>query len=194
VPQVGDVRSVIQGEIGEELASLGLSPADDGAFAMQRLNVLQMACVSFLDQAHAGRFNTSTASFSLELGVLFPFIPTVSGAVASIDPPPPIHQCHVRTILTRQIAQVAPAKIRFSVSGRRKDIWWVDAAGTATREVVIDARAQLRRLAPLWLDRFSGIPFVIRYLQWAPSWWPGAPFGIGARGSPLRRRLIAALQ
>ena len=155
-----------------------------------------MVKLCFLDRRHAAYFGSNTASFGLELGIFYTFIPRDEKIAASDTKEtvmPKIFECHIRGCLLRDFRQPPPQKILSSPSGKRRDIWWVDSSYSNIEDVLKSATRVLRRHAESWLNKFSDLKYAYRYLRYRSekNSWEGGPFNIGKKGCPLRKELMS---
>lgn len=191
--RIAPLRTAIADGVAAILAPRGFTRSGAASFWREAPDVLQGVTITFLDRSHAARFNSTTASFGLELGVYYTFVPRIQGGTASLATPPAHHECHIRRVLRRRLCQIAPPS-GYSMAHRfRRDIWWVRPDGANLTRVIRGAQRQVRRHAPPWLERFSDLGYAVRYLQTRRATPAGEPFNLGRIGCPYRLDLIARL-
>ena len=187
--QIGKFRSAILDGIGPS----DFKHSAPSTFWRPSGENLLAVTVDFLDRSHASRFNSNTASFGLELGVFFTFIPRPNGEIASSESLPPHFECHLRGALRRGLTQVAPAS-GYSLEHRlRRDIWWVAPDGRNLDRVVQSANRVLRRQSGPWFGRFSNPEHVSSFLEHNTAQRGTLPFNVGRRGSPFRKELLGRI-
>jgi len=191
--RIRDLRTAISDGIADTLSPRGFTRTATASFWREAEDVLQAVTITFLDRSHAARFNTNTASFGLELGIFYTFIPRIEGEPATLPDPPAHFECHIRRTLRRRLPQIAPAT-GYSLAHRlRRDIWWINPTGANLQRVIRGAQRKVRRHAAPWLERFSDLAYAKRYLETRRATPAGAPFNLGRVGCPYRRELIGWL-
>lgn len=195
---INELRNKVVNEISACLKSIGCTSENGHTFYAQSQDTIQVIEISFLDRRHAAYFGSNTASFSLELGVFFSFIPPAENITQSHTNQilyPRSFECHIRGNLLRDISQKAPGKALSTPDKRRRDIWWVERSGANIDEVLDSATRVIRKRAKRWLERFSDIRYAYRYLQRGAgkNAWQGGPHNLGAKGCPLRQKLMRHL-
>lgn len=191
--KISEIQSQIKSSLSHCCSSLGFDVDKSPTFYNSQIDVLRILHIGFLDVKNAAYFNSNTASFILNLGIFF-------NSGESSKPYPKEYEAHVRGTLLRDFYQKNPMELKgfsfFNPERRRRDIWWVEKDGSNLDDLLAHASHVIKRNAFKWLDQYSNIEYVIKYLESKreKSSWQGGPFGFGAIGSPCRQNLIRMLE
>lgn len=192
---IGNIRNKIIHDITDCMSDLGFTSDKDHTFYSFWKDTIHVVKICFLDRRHAAFFGSNTASFSLELGVFYTFVPRSENITASDNKEivlPKMYECHIRGCMLRDFRQKPPQKILSSPDRKRGDIWWVDSSCSNLEDVLKSATRVIRKHNKSWLNKFSDLKYAYRYLRGrsGKNSWKGGPFNIGKKGCPLRKELV----
>jgi hypothetical protein len=108
------------------------------------------------------------ASVVVSLGVYYSFIP--SRQPLKVDRKgrclPTEYQCHMRSHLERNLAQVDRVSVLANPAERkRKDIWWLDANGANAEEVSLDIVAAFLSAGVPWFARCTDLDVALKAIE-----------------------------
>ena len=110
---IGEIRNRIVHDIADCLSELGFTSEKEYTFYALSKVTTHVVKICFLDRRHAASFGSNTASFSLELGVFYTFVPSsrdVARSDTDSDLFPKHYECHFRGNLLRDIPQSEPCR------------------------------------------------------------------------------------
>ena len=109
---ISEIRKRIVNEIADCLSDIGFTSGKEQTFYTVSEGTIHVVKICFLDRRHAAYFGSNTASFSLELGVFYTFVPfsrDIAGYDEDSEVFPKHYECHIRGCLLRDIPQIAPS-------------------------------------------------------------------------------------
>lgn len=191
--KISELQNHIKASISQCLVDEGFLAVKKQTFYNQKNNIIRIVHIDFLDKKNASYFNSNTASFSLMLGVHFNF-------ENHTDFHPKEYESHIRGCLLRNFSQKHPMDLKgfafFHPERKRRDIWWIKNDASDLESLLDKANSAIDKNAVRWLEKFSDVNYVIKFLQKKKEIdsHRGGPFGFGPPGSPLRSNLIKQLQ
>jgi len=150
IPTVGELKRQIIDELSPCFRKLGLKPASDEVYVSTSEDMMRVVQISFLDVRNAAYFATTTASFGIEFGGLYPPFDCKDRKDF-----PAAHYCQVRGHLLRGYVQRAPKDDLSALEHKRRDIWWVDKSGNDLNKVTTDAVRVVQDELGVWLERLA---------------------------------------
>lgn len=109
------------------------------------------------------------SSIGVWLGVFYPFVPTAAPAKQAEGLPLPAeHECHMRSRLERTLPQDAltsTSALTNAAERERRDLWWVDPAGSNVDEVAADVASVALATAIPWFERSSNLRAALSMVQ-----------------------------
>ena len=205
-----DVNRALRALVWPELLRLGFVRRTSRTAWRDGEAVIHLVNFQSFNRYLADRIGATTFSFSLNVGVFYPEIATISGMRAFLRDPlrPPEPHCQARNHLAKGIAQPGdpPQRDRPDTDldyaaprpwRDRPDVWLVHADGSNVEEVVIDARDRILADGIPWLERLSDLGESRRHFAEVP----GSTLGPGIQGedyggrvgSPKRLQALGAL-
>ncbi|MDY0360760.1 MAG: DUF4304 domain-containing protein [Desulforegulaceae bacterium] len=187
---ISQLQKEISNSLSECCLSIGFDIDNATTFYNTKKNIIRLFHIDFLNSKNAAYFNTSTASFSLNIGIFFNFLENVTN--------PKEYEAHFRGQILRNFYQKHPMDLKkFSwlhPERWRRDIWWVDKDGKNLKNILLSSRRLTKDKVLNWLDKYSDIDKAIWFLKNKKENFKGGPFGFGNIKSPCRLKLIKNLE
>lgn len=187
------IRTRIAARMQEACRQCGFCVDQDLTFRDWGQHVVRIIHVGFFTTAQAAYFKSTTASFTVALGVYFNFD-------GHEQPKPKEFEAHLRGNVLRGYHQTNPLDLRgfslFHPERWRRDVWWVDKDGGNADKIADMAAAQIGNQAMTWLKTYSNIDYALNHIRKKKETqtWQKGPFGFGAPGSTARTQLIDNLK
>ena len=187
-------REEIKNKFIDILNPYRFNTTSDSTFHLHENELVKVIQIVHLRKVDANIIGTNTASFTINLGIFYTFIPleyeirtsNVGGLLL-----PEEYQCHVRKILFRSIFQ----NVRVQ---KRRDIWFIESAGNNLDRIISFAQKEFVSQGFKWFNAFSNIEYVYRYLKGISIKYVidefisshSSTFGIGRKNSLTRLKLL----
>ena len=101
--KIGDFKNHIIEVFSDTLKSIGFDTDYPPTFYCSLSDVIQIVHLGFLTKDQARYFNSNTASFTINLGLFYPFIES-----NNLNRLPKEYECHVRGIISKNFFQKSP--------------------------------------------------------------------------------------
>ena len=134
-PKIGDLKRQIIDALSPCFKKLGLDRASDVVYWSDSQDCARIVEITFLTTRNAEVFESTTASFSVEFGGLYPPMDWCRNEKEF----PSTAFCQVRGNLLRSYPQRAPGEDLPAAEHKRRDIWWVDKSGAGLGRAIEDA-------------------------------------------------------